>query len=189
MNRGSIHRPAFDFSYSRLIGCFDCRLLADPYDSRRSRDYYAGGEGECRGELELQIAELGIGDRVFLPGHTDEPLRVLQNADCFVLPSVSHESCPAVLAQAMACGLPLVTSDFGPLAEINRNEKTGIIAPMRDVDGLCDAIRRIIRDEDFRSMAGQNGYAFAHNHLSIASMVHKTELLYDSIWNKAGGTK
>jgi glycosyltransferase involved in cell wall biosynthesis len=130
------------------------------------------GDGEERGALERQIAGLCLENRVFLPGHTEFPETVLQAADCFVLPSVSHESCPAVLAQAMACGLPLVTSDFGPLSEVNLTGSTGFVCAMRDPVALATAIMELKRDLN------------RYNEMRKAALLRSTELSVDRMINQ-----
>jgi glycosyltransferase involved in cell wall biosynthesis len=68
------------------------------------------GEGELRGELEAYVRELGLEDKVFLPGATKNVPEVLRNAKAFVLSS-NYEGMPNSLLEAMAMGLPCVSTD------------------------------------------------------------------------------
>ena len=116
-----------------------------------------------------------------MPGHVENAEDCLQQADCFVLPSVSHESCPAVLAEAMASGLPLITSDFGPLAEVNLNGETGLVVPMHDPKALADAIRTLADAPKRCRDLGQAGRARAVEHFSRDAMIDKTLAIYESL--------
>lgn len=67
------------------------------------------GEGGERGRLERLACELGIADRLALPGHVADPLPFLAEASAFVLSS-DYEGVPAVVIEALAAGLPLVAT-------------------------------------------------------------------------------
>jgi len=150
--------------------------LADP---RIQATIY--GEGGQRGELEGRVRAHDISERVKLPGHTEDAAEALRAADAFVLPSVSHESCPAVLAQAMATGLPLITSDFGPLAEVNRHEQSGLVFPAGNASALADAIRRLTDHPEEAEQMGCRALKRARAHLSLDQMIDQTLRLYGSV--------
>jgi glycosyltransferase involved in cell wall biosynthesis len=94
---------------------------------------------------------------VTFTGHQEDVAPLYRGASCLVLPSVSHESFGIVIAEAMASGLPVITSDFGPLPEINVDGETGIVAPMGDTGALANAIRRLMEHPDDAERFGRNG--------------------------------
>ena len=98
------------------------------------------GEGALRGELEALARELGIAERVILPGFDLDPWPYLASADLFVLSS-DYEGFPLVLAEAMYAGLRLVSTDCptGP-AELTDNGRLGQLVPCGDAEGLARAI-------------------------------------------------
>ena len=151
-------------------------------DENITLDIY--GEGHQREELRGLISDLGLKDKVSLFEHIENPEDQLMIADCFVLPSVSHESCPAVLPEAMACGLPLITSDFAPLTEVNIDGTTGIVVPMRDSDALAGAIRCLYEDRNLAENMGQAGYQRARDHFSRERMIEETASIYQELWTK-----
>lgn len=98
------------------------------------------GEGSKRRELESLIARLRLQTRVFMPGFVTNPFPIVKNAQVFVLSSVV-EGLPNVLIQAMACGVPVVSTDCpsGP-QEILEGGKWGYLVPVGDANSMASAI-------------------------------------------------
>lgn len=103
------------------------------------------GEGEDRPGLEQLAQELGVGDRVALPGFDPNPYRYLKRSRLFVLSS-AYEGFPNALIQAMVCGCPVVSTDCpsGP-REILDGGRYGELVPIGDVDRMADAILRALQ--------------------------------------------
>lgn len=97
------------------------------------------GKGPDREKIEAEIARLGVGDRVSMPGYTPEPWKEYARAKCFVLSSRS-EPFGNVVVEALAYGLPVVaTAADGPL-EILKHGEFGKIVPVGDHVQLAAAI-------------------------------------------------
>lgn len=108
-----------------------------------------GGHGGMRPELEEQIEELGLGDRVRLLGYvSNEELRYWMSAcDAFVLPSYS-ESFGLVQLEAMACGSPVVSTINGGSEEVVTSDDHGfLVESPEDHAALADAVVRALRKE------------------------------------------
>jgi glycosyltransferase involved in cell wall biosynthesis len=98
------------------------------------------GEGELRSKLEVLIEKLGLVEDVELHGFVGNPFVFMRRAAIFVLSS-RWEGLPSVLIEAMACGVPVVSTDCqsGP-AEILENGKWGRLVPVGDDEALALAI-------------------------------------------------
>lgn len=101
----------------------------------------ASAEGNNRPELEQQVKTLGLEDCVRFLGlrRPDELSAILSAADVFVL-ATSNEGWANVFLEAMACGLPVVTTDVGGNKEVVSNDSLGIVVPFGNSKALCQAI-------------------------------------------------
>ena len=118
----------------------------------------AGG-GELDQPLRRLAAELSLEDRVQFVGHrlNDEILRWYGEGavDMMVLPSL-HEGIPVSLMEAMAYGIPVISTAVGGTPELLR-DGAGILAPPQDPVALADAMERLVRSPELRRQLGQAG--------------------------------
>jgi glycosyltransferase involved in cell wall biosynthesis len=108
------------------------------------------GEGPERAKLQAQAEKLLIASRVHFLGTVDNPFPWYRQAACFVLSS-RYEGFPNALLEAMACGCPVVSFDcqYGP-SEIIQDGVSGLLIREGDVDGLTQAIHRVLHDAQLR---------------------------------------
>jgi colanic acid/amylovoran biosynthesis glycosyltransferase len=113
------------------------------------------GAGALRGTLEAQVARLGLGRRVHFHGALTEPAvaDLLARADVFVLPSIViqpagfMEGIPVSLMEAMATGVPVISSRISGIPELVRDGETGLLAEGGDAAGLAAAIERVLAED------------------------------------------
>ncbi len=98
------------------------------------------GEGPLREELERQAQDLGIADRVWMPGFVDNPWWFMARSDVFALSS-QWEGHPLVLLEALACGVPVVSTDCPSGArETLEDVANARLTPVGDPEALAEAI-------------------------------------------------
>jgi len=109
------------------------------------------GEGHERSALESLVTRLELHWRVRFAGLVENPPAVLRGADLFVMSS-RFEGFPLALIEAMACGLPVISTDCptGP-SEIIRNHVDGILVPTGDAMKLADAMERLMAHPEERN--------------------------------------
>ena len=119
------------------------------------------GEGEERSALEAQIAALGIGADVSVPGFVQNPYAYMSQATTFVLSS-RWEGLPTVLIEAMACGCAVVATDCpsGP-QEILAGGKYGLLVPIADASALADAMLQTLEAPMSKSASIERGRYFS----------------------------
>jgi colanic acid/amylovoran biosynthesis glycosyltransferase len=116
------------------------------------------GDGPEYQRLLYTIQDLGLDGSVRLAGRLAPPAvrQRLQAADAFLLSSLSEGLSNAAL-EAMACQLPVVTTDCGGMREAITEGVEGLITPVQDAEALAAALERLWRDPDMRLRMGQAG--------------------------------
>ncbi|MCF6306941.1 MAG: N-acetyl-alpha-D-glucosaminyl L-malate synthase BshA [Flavobacteriaceae bacterium] len=101
------------------------------------------GEGPEKKSTEKLCQELGILDKVLFVGNSHEVDKILSLSDLFVLPS-EHESFGLVALEAMACGVPVISSNAGGLPEVNIQGKSGYLSDVGNVDEMAENAIKIL---------------------------------------------
>lgn len=136
------------------------------------------GDGRYRNEL-LKLSEtLGINKRVYFLGYKEEPAEFYNMMDIFVLPSLS-EGFGLVNLEAMASGIPVITTDVGCASEAVINLANGIIVPPGDVTSLSNAMRFLLDNDDIRLRMGAEGRKTVESRFTDKIMLNKIFALYD----------
>jgi len=123
------------------------------------------GESE-RDAIAADAKRLGVSDRVTLPGPValDRLMPMYRDFDLFVLPTRPGEGIPRVLMEAMAAGLPVVTTDVSGIASLITNGENGLLVPDASPEALTAALRSLITTPALRQRLIQGGYATARAH-------------------------
>ncbi len=173
--------------FSDLIAA--CALLRDEFPKLECRII---GEGPLESELRQQINALGFGGCVELAGPKSqgEIMRELAEARVFALPCVVErdggmDNLPTVLIEAMACGIPCVSTLLAGVPEIIEDRVTGALVPQRQPALLAEAIRPYLRDPSLATKHGLAGRARAERLFALpATTRHLKHLLvaHASFW-------
>src|SRR5262249_4539367 len=152
-----------------------CQLLAERGKSFRCEII---GEGPLEDELRSQIDELSLQRNVVLTGGKPQTQlrRRLAAANGFVLPSVvdpdgGMDNLPTVIMEAMATGLPVVSTNIGGIPEMIIENKTGFVVQPGDAAAMADATQTVINDRSFAARLGHYGYERARTLFSIENNV------------------
>jgi glycosyltransferase involved in cell wall biosynthesis len=137
------------------------------------------GDGEYRAVTEQAIARHGLEDRVRLAGLRSDVPRMLGGCDAFLL-ATRYEGLPRVLPQALAAGLPIVSSAVDGTVEAVEDGVTGYLVPPSDLDTLADRMCRLACDPEGAQRMGAAGLARVEE-FSSTTMVHRLEALYTEL--------
>jgi glycosyltransferase involved in cell wall biosynthesis len=138
------------------------------------------GEGPEEAAIRGQVEREGLQDQVRLLGLRRDVARLLHAADVFLLTSVS-EGVPLTLIEAMAAGLPVVSTDVGGTAEVVVEGETGYLAPAKDDAALATAILRLAGDPALRQRLGEAGKARARAAFDEPRMAERYAQLYEEM--------
>ena len=133
------------------------------------------GEGPERPRIEAEIAALGLRDRVDLKGYVEAPWDYYARARCFALASDS-ESFGLVVAEALAFGLPVVTTDCGGPGEILDDGRYGLLVGVGDEAAMTQALAKAL------DAPGDPGPRIARaRNFSVKSALDNYAALFDEI--------
>jgi colanic acid/amylovoran biosynthesis glycosyltransferase len=143
------------------------------------------GEGPLENELRQQIDELHLQNNVVLTGAKPqtELRRRLAAANVFVLPSVidpdgGMDNLPTVIMEAMATGLPVVSTYIGGIPEMVVENETGFLVQPGDNTAMADVIETMINDSSLAARLGDSGYERARALFSIEKNVRELCALF-----------
>ena len=154
-----------------------CGLIAERGKSFRCEII---GEGPLENELRGQIERLNLQNRVALSAARpqDEVRQRLAAANVFVLPSVidpegGMDNLPTVIMEAMATGLPVVSTKIGGIPEMVIENETGFLLEPGDAAAFANAIEKVIDDRVLARRLGHAGYQRAQELFSIEQNVRE----------------
>lgn len=143
------------------------------------------------GELESQLREFaaghGLTDQITflgaIPYASPEMMEAYRRADVFVHPSVvaengDKEGIPGTIIEAMSAGLPVISTYHAGIPYVIKDMETGLLVKEWDIDGLKDAIARLMRDPALIRRLGKNGQSFALESLDLYSQEQELERIY-----------
>jgi glycosyltransferase involved in cell wall biosynthesis len=139
------------------------------------------GEGPEEERLRARVASLGLAERVKLLGFREDLLSVFRSLDLFVIPSVEGDTIPQVLMQALAVGLPVVSTTVGSIPDVVRDGQTGFVVGPRNADALAERILTLLADAELRTEMGRRGRMLVEQEYSLDRMLDRLEEVYEKV--------
>jgi glycosyltransferase involved in cell wall biosynthesis len=165
----------------RLVSYKGLPLLLRVWDEIRCRHENAilllAGTGgldihNCEAQLHDYVKSAGLKEMVWFLGPVQNVPEYLQAADLFVFPT-ENDAFPSSLIEAMACGLPIITTPVGAMKTIVTHQETGLLVEPGNHRQLYEAIEAIISDDALASRLGQACRQIAQERYSAGSMIRK----------------
>jgi len=134
---------------------------------------------DLRPGLEQQARALGLyPDRLQFMGGVSDIRSIYHQASICVLTS-DWEGTPNVLLEAMACGLPIVSTNAGGVPDIVEHARTGFLFEPNDLDGLVAGLARLVEHRELRATMAQKARAFVEENHSLSRLPTHLGHLYD----------
>jgi N-acetyl-alpha-D-glucosaminyl L-malate synthase BshA len=137
------------------------------------------GEGPEKENAELLCEELGISNKVIFFGNSNEIDKILCFTDLFLLPSET-ESFGLAALEAMACSVPVISTNTGGLPEVNKDGFSGYLSNVGAIDSMAENALKIIQDDVTLSTFKMNAFAVAQQ-FDIINILP----LYEAVYEKA----
>lgn len=155
-------------------------------------EYDVVGQGELRESLQSLAINLGIDDFVNFHGavkHGDTFKKLLEKADVFAHPSVTtkendKEGIPGAIVEAMASGLPIISTEHGGIPFIVTNEKNGFLIKERDYKAMAQILGKLFSDPKIREKIGVAAKEHAREHLDLIRKSEDLQRIYESLINQ-----
>ncbi len=138
------------------------------------------GDGPYRGALEQLVVQAGLTDRFHLLGLRPDVPGLLKTADAFVFPSRT-EGLPNALLEAMAAGLPVVTTDAPGCSDLVRDADTGLIVPPDDPPALAAALAKLLADQSLRVRLGASAAGHVRRNFRLEKCFGEYLALYAEV--------
>ena len=143
------------------------------------------GDGDEKRNLERQVRDLGLQDRISFTGHIDEVDTALSLFDINVLTSES-ESFPYALLEGARMAKPTVATPVGGVPDLVSEGQTGLLVPVGEPKELADRIETLLQCPDLRQKLGSNLYDHARCNFSLEAMRDRHLDIYEQILRRTG---
>ena len=141
------------------------------------------GDGPERRKLEDLCRQIGLCDEIRFLGKQDAVEELLSVADLFIMPS-ANESFGLAALEAMACEVPVISSNAGGIPEVNIHGKTGYLSDIGDIASMAKYAIKILEDEDVLAEFRKNALEQAEN-FDIKYVLPQYEKYYEYILETA----
>ncbi len=145
------------------------------------------GDGALKGDVQARITELGLADRVFLPGFQKDIQSWISALDMLFFPSLS-EGFPTTLLQAMQVSVPVIASDLPGIREMITDSENGLLCKAKDTKGFANKIQKLLSDADLRNTLTANALKSVEQYYA-EEMAEQYVKLYRQMSDAAASTR
>ncbi len=167
---------------------FGIRAVAKVMKKHSNLEYRIVGDGSLRYELEELVEDLKIVDKVKLLGwkQQEEIVELMRDADILLAPSVTakdgdQEGIPVVLMEALAQGLPVLSTRHSGIPELVQDGISGFLIPEKDVDGLAEKLLYLIKHQEIWPEMGRAGRVHVERNYDINKLNDRLVELYQQL--------
>lgn len=171
------------------------RAVAQQAKTHPNLEYNIIGDGELKPHLQQLINELKVGHIVHLLGWKNEQeiIEILQRSHLFIAPSVTaadgNQDAPInVLKEAMAMGLPVISTYHGGIPELVEEGVSGFLVPERDADTLAQKLGYLLDHPETWAEMGQSGRAFVEQHYDLHKLNDRLVTIYEQLLATESGS-
>ncbi|HGN0343901.1 TPA: glycosyltransferase family 4 protein [Proteus mirabilis] len=136
------------------------------------------GDGPQRKNLQPMVKLAGLEESVFFLGNRNDVPDCLNAMDLFALPSFGNEGVPQGIMQAMACGLPVISTTVGAISEAVIDGKTGFTLAPKVQETLINYLTKLMASDELRQQMGQASLAHAKAQFGLDNMLDKMEKIF-----------
>ena len=166
------------------------QAVADVLKRYSNIEYNIVGDGPAKNTLEGLIEELNVGNNVKLLGwrHQEEIIELMKHTDVFIAPSVvggdgDEEGIPVVLMEALAQGMPVLSTQHSGIPELVQDGESGFLVPERNVEALADKLEFLIKHPEIWSEMGRKGRKHVERYFDIDNLNNRLVELYQLLYN------
>lgn len=170
---------------------YGIRAIAKLAKANQSIEYNVIGDGPLRSDLQELIKQLNVENTVKLLGwkEQDEVVEILNKSHVLLAPSITsqdgdQEGIPVVLMEAMAMGMPVVSTQHSGIPELVQDKVTGFLAPERDIDNLANKLSYLIEHPELWLEMGKAGRKHIEEYYNIHKLNQQLVNIYQQLLNK-----
>jgi glycosyltransferase involved in cell wall biosynthesis len=160
--------------------CTAIRTLEQVIRQRPEARLVLVGEGPELGKIQQEVAQRNLAASVRLLGLRKDIARLLSAADVFLLTSIS-EGIPLAVIEALAAGLPVVSTNVGGIGEVVEDGRSALLAPSGDHVALAERVLRLVGDPVLSQQLAKQGRARAEEMFSEKQMHEQYVRLYNEM--------
>jgi colanic acid/amylovoran biosynthesis glycosyltransferase len=151
-------------------------------------EYKIAGDGHLKNALQKLIEDLKVSNNVKLLGwqRQDQVIELLRESDILLAPSVTsqngdREGIPVAIVEALAGGLPVLSTLHSGISEAVQNGESGFLVPERDADALAEKLEYLIEHSELWPEMGRKGRSYVEEHYDIEKLNDRLVEIYQRL--------